>query len=66
MTSREHARRLMLILLSSQPGPAEGAGSKERRTGEPADDRQATDGRDDSTEGEERRTTALVDAPILT
>jgi hypothetical protein len=66
MTSREHARRLMLILLSSQAGSAGDAGSAERRTGDPADDRQATDGRDDSTDGDERRTTALVDALILT
>jgi hypothetical protein len=60
MTSREHARRLMLILLSTQAAPSGGADADERR-GEAADDRQAPDGRDDSTEGDERRTTALVD-----
>jgi hypothetical protein len=64
MTSREHARRLMLILLSGQT--AGDAGSAEQHTGKPADDRQATDGRDDSTEGDERRTSALVDGLILT
>jgi hypothetical protein len=62
MTSREHARRLMLILLSSPAGP-DGA---DRRTGEPADERQAPEGRDDSTDGDERRTSRLVDALILT
>ena len=66
MTSREHARRLMLILLSSQSAPSGDTGSREQRTGEPADDRQATDGRDDSTDGDERRTTSLVEALILT
>ena len=60
MTSREHARRLMLILLASGAGPSGDAGSNERG-GEAADDRQAPDGRDDSTEGDERRTTALVE-----
>jgi len=62
MTSREHARRLMLILLSSQPGPDE----REHQPSEAADDRQARDGRDDSTEGDERRTRRTVDAVILT
>jgi hypothetical protein len=61
MTSREHARRLMLILLSTGAGPAGAAGSTDEHMGEPADDRQATDGRDDSTEGDERRTTALLE-----
>ena len=65
MTSREHARRLMLILLSSPAGTAGTAGSTDEHTGEPADDRQATEGRDDSTEGDERRTTAPVEL-ILT
>jgi hypothetical protein len=61
MTSREHARRLMLILLSTGAGPAGAAGSTDEHTGARADDRQATDGRDDSTEGDERRTTALLE-----
>jgi hypothetical protein len=60
MTSREHARRLMLILLSSQTGPSGDAGSGEH-AGEATRDRQAEDGRDDSTDGDERRTTALVE-----
>jgi hypothetical protein len=62
MTSREHARRLMLILLSSQPGPDAG----DERTSEATADRQAPDGRDDSTDGDEQRTRRLVDALILT
>jgi hypothetical protein len=62
MTSREHARRLMLILLSS-PG---GADAEDEHAGEKTDDRQAADGRDDSTEGDEQRTRRLVDALILT
>jgi hypothetical protein len=62
MTSREHARRLMLILLSSQAG----ADTDDEQTRETTDDRQATEGPDDSTEGDERRTTRLVDALILT
>jgi hypothetical protein len=61
MTSREHARRLMLILLSSQPG----SDTRDDRDGEPAEDRQAPDGRDDSTDGDERRTSRLVDALTL-
>jgi hypothetical protein len=66
MTSREHARRLMLILLSSQSGPTGAAGSRDEHSGEPTDDRQAPDGRDDSTDGDERRTARLVDALMLT
>ena len=62
MTSREHARRLMLILLSSQAD----ADSDDEQARETTDDRQAREGRDDSTEGEERRTSRLVDALILT
>ncbi len=62
MTSREHARRLMLILLSSQAG----SDAADRKTGEPAEERQAPEGRDDSTDGDERRTSRLVDALILT
>jgi hypothetical protein len=65
MTSREHARRLMLILLSSQPGSA-GADAADAREGEAAEDCQATDGRDDSTDGDERRTNRLVDPLLLT
>jgi hypothetical protein len=66
MTSREHARRLMEILLSSQSGPAESGGSADEHSGEPTEDCQAEDGRDDSTDGDERRTTRLVDALTLT
>jgi hypothetical protein len=62
MTSREHARRLMLILLSSQSGPD----AADQQTDEPADERQVPDDRDDSTDGDERRTSRLVDALILT
>jgi hypothetical protein len=62
MTSREHARRLMLILLSSQAG----TDAADQQTSEPADERQAPEGRDDSTDGDERRTSRLVDALILT
>jgi len=61
MTSREHARRLMLILLSSG-GPDGGADE----AGERADDGQAGDGRGDPPEADERRTTALVEALALT
>jgi hypothetical protein len=62
MTSREHARRLMLILLSSQGGPvaeAETAGE----SGADADDCQDPEGRDDPGDGGERgpaRMAALV------
>ena len=65
MTSREHARRLMLILLSSPGGPAPGRtadGQRDERTG----DRQAPEGRDDSTDGDERDTEARLEALILT
>jgi hypothetical protein len=62
MTSREHARRLMLILLSGQAG----ADAADQQIDEPADERQVSDDRDDSTDGDERRTTRLVDALILT
>ena len=64
MTSREHARRLMLILLSSQGGPESSAGTDE--AGERGDDRQVGDGPDDSPEADERRTRALVEALVLT
>lgn len=66
MTSREHARRLMLILLSSQGGPEGGAGATGDDAGNGDDDRQGADGRDDSAEADERRTTALVEALVLT
>jgi hypothetical protein len=62
MTSREHARRLMLILLSSQASPD----ATDEQSGEPSEERQTSDGRDDSTDGDERRTSRLVDALILT
>jgi hypothetical protein len=62
MTSREHARRLMLILLSSPAGAEQG----DERTSEATADRQAPDGHDDSTDGDEQRTRRLVDALILT
>jgi hypothetical protein len=62
MTSREHARRLMLILLSSQGGPESSADE----AGERADDGQVGDGRGDSPAADERRTTALVEALTLT
>jgi hypothetical protein len=54
MTSREHARRLMLILLSSAGSGAPESGAERDRSGERHDDRQARDGRDDSTEGDDR------------
>jgi hypothetical protein len=66
MTSREHARRLMLILLSSQAASSGGAGDADEHTGEPTDERQDPDGRDDPTDGDDRRTTALVKALVLT
>jgi hypothetical protein len=52
----------MLILLSSQGG----ADAEDEHAGETTDDRQATEGRDDSTEGDEQRTRRLVDSLILT
>ena len=65
MTSREHDRRLMLILLSSQSGPEGGAGRTDE-AGETGDDRQISEACDDSPEADERRTTALVEALVLT
>jgi hypothetical protein len=65
MTSREHARRLMLILLTSQGAAESGAGPLGDETGE-REERQARDGLDDSPEADERRTTALVEALVLT
>jgi hypothetical protein len=66
MTSREHARRLMLILLSSQGGPESVTDPSGDETGEHGDERQAGEGHDDSPETDERRTTALVEALVLT
>jgi hypothetical protein len=66
MTSREHARRLMLILLSSPGGPDRGTASDADRAGERSDDRQAGDGRDDSTDGDERTAEERFKALILT
>jgi hypothetical protein len=66
MTSREHARRLMLILLTSPGAPESGAGPLGDETGERGDGRQVRDGLDDSSEADERRTTALVEALMLT
>ena len=65
MTSREHARRLMLILLSSSGGPATGSRTAEDRDEKRTGDRQAPEGRDDSTDGDEPRT-ELFEALILT
>jgi hypothetical protein len=64
MTSREHARRLMLILLSSQGGPESSVRTDE--AGERGDDGQISEACDDSSEADERRTTALVEALVLT
>jgi hypothetical protein len=65
MTSREHARRLMLILLASPGGPTPTGRppgkQKDERTGE----RQAPEGRDDSTDGDEQRTTQRAEAFVL-
>jgi hypothetical protein len=65
MTSREHARRLMLILLSSPGGPESAAGRTDE-AGDRSDDRQASEACDDSPEADERRTTALVETLMLT
>jgi hypothetical protein len=65
MTSREHARRLMLILLSSPGSSAPDAGSADDRSGEHHDDRQAGDDHDDSTEGDERGSDRLLEALTL-
>ena len=64
MTSREHARRLMLILLSSPGGPAPSRRSEDEQREKRTGDRQAPEGRDDSTDGEERHTAALLEALI--
>jgi hypothetical protein len=66
MTSREHARRLMLILLSSQGGPESATGPSGDETGKHGDGCQVGEGPDDSPEADERRTTALVEALVLT
>jgi hypothetical protein len=53
MTSREHARRLMLILLSS---PATGpGGGPDGETAESTEDRQGRDAHDDSSEDDRAR-----------
>ena len=65
MTSREHARRLMLILLSSTGSPAPDSGADRERSGERHDDRQAREGRDDSTEGDDRGEKRLLDVLML-
>ena len=56
----------MLILLSSQGSPESNAGPLGDETGERGDERQVEDGLDDSAETDERRTTALVEALVLT
>jgi hypothetical protein len=56
----------MLILLSSQGGPESNAGPLGDETGECGNERQVEDGLDDSPETDERRTTALVEALVLT
>ena len=56
----------MLILLSSQGSPESSAGPSGDETGERGDERQVGEGRDDSPEADERRTTALVEALMLT
>ena len=64
MTSRQHARRLMLILLSSPGGPTPSGQPADEQRDERTGDRQTPEGRDDSTDGDER-TTALLEALIL-
>jgi hypothetical protein len=66
MTSREHARRLMLILLTSQGGAESAAGPLGDETGDHGDERQAGEGHDDPPEADERRTSAIVEALVLT
>ena len=65
MTSREHARRLMLILLSSTGSPASDPGADRDRSGERHDDRQAREGCDDSTEGDDRGEKRLLEVLML-
>ena len=62
MTSREHARRLMLILLSSTGSAAPESGAERDRSGERSDDCQARDGCDDSTEGDDGGEKRLLEA----
>jgi hypothetical protein len=52
----------MLILLSSQAG----ADATDEPSGDPADEGQKSDCRDDSTDGDARRTHRLVDTLMLT
>jgi hypothetical protein len=56
----------MLILLSSQGGPESTTGPSRDETGERADEGEVADGLDDAPETDERRTTALVEALVLT
>ena len=56
----------MLILLSSQGGPESTAGPSGDETAERGDERQVGEGPDDSPETDARRTTALVEALVLT
>jgi hypothetical protein len=65
MTSREHARRLMLILLSNAGSPAPDSGADRDRPGERHHDRQAREGRDDSTEGDDRGERRLLEVLML-
>jgi len=68
MTSREHARRLMLILLSSTRGadPQDTADREGQGGDDEDDDRQDPDGRDDSTDADEQNTEERLQALILT
>jgi len=68
MTSREHARRLMLILLSSTRGadPQDTADREGHGGDDEDDDRQDPDGRDDSTDADEQNTEERLQALILT
>ena len=68
MTSREHARRLMLILLSSTRGAdAEDTADRKGHGGDDEDDdRQDPDARDDSTDEDEQNTEERLQALILT
>jgi len=56
----------MLILLSSQGEPEAGAGPLGDEADENGNERQVGDGLDDAAEVDERRTTALVEALVLT
>jgi hypothetical protein len=56
----------MLILLSSQGGPESTAGPSGGETGDRGEERRVDEGPDDAPETDERRTTALVEALMLT